>query len=134
MASIKNCWVCNKSLLGLNRPLDSFFWCTKEHQKEYEERIAKSLKSIAKDEEEEEGCVATPSFGLSKVKQGPVGSTARTQSFGGTGDPAGMRRAAARVRRLGDSAKAPGGGPKKRLYTCGKCGEKGHNARSCNKA
>lgn len=130
--SIYNCWTCGTSLLGLDRPEKCFFWCTEEHQKEYEAKFQASLGATDEEPDEEPVQPAPPNLDAKKGKASAKKKSRQKRSQGL--DKKKAARAVKRVRRLSDASKvSPLEKSGKRVYTCGVCGKKGHNARSCKK-
>lgn len=105
--SLHNCWTCGASLLDLDRPTDSFFWCSSACESTYEDKIradmAASEARAAEAEHEAPSAEAT-------AKLGPTG---------------------ANTSRASKVAFATHPGRKGTKKTCGRCGDKGHNARTC---
>lgn len=124
MASIFNCWACDKSLLGKpERKGDDeyFFWCDKKCHDKYEKKISDSGRVMR-------------AWSKFMCAEGPC--------------PKEMREEARKQGILGpDNHLLTGGGqmpaedddePKKAPRVkgqrlCGKCGEPGHNARTCGR-
>ncbi len=142
MVSLHNCWSCGATLLtGEPRPDTCFFWCSNEHRDEYEAKelarqAAAAAAAIKADKAEERALKTAEVVKRVKPEQKPKkrgrpkGSKKRRRK--NSGQP--KQTANRRIRQISDAANIPGLKPGKRgSYTCGICGEKGHNARRCKK-
>lgn len=127
--SIFHCWACEKHLDAGRKPEDYFFWCDKTCHDTYEKNVKKSGQKPRQWSNymcgegpcpEDMEPVSQDLHSLPKAtnkKRGPSASGKKKAA-----------RAVKRIRQLSDASN-----DKKRTYTCGICGEKGHNARRCEK-
>jgi len=151
--SLHNCWTCGVSLLDLDRPDESMFWCSDACEAAYEDKVRESLSSSDQETDEVIPANEAPEASSTPAREGirDVAFSVRRQKTcgrcGGKGHNArtckGRAKSAAKPSSTpvveSKGSKAPSvvkvsgrGGPGKQK-TCGKCGGKGHNARTCGK-
>jgi len=144
--SLHNCWTCHASLLGLDLPDESMFWCSPSCENSYEAKVRESM--TAREEETPEAEMAPlrsespskPSTALSS--KGSIRKQKTCGRCGQKGHNARTCKGRAKVsaEKVAKVAAAPKGatrvsgrGDPGKQKTCGRCGQKGHNARTCGK-
>lgn len=124
MASIFNCWNCEKSLLG-DHPQEEeyFFWCNKKCHDAYNRKVKKAGRVLAE-------------WSDFMCNEGPcpkeMMDEARERHLLGENNWVRTRPYIEKSEEPTKTAKADKS-KKKGGRTCGKCGKPGHNARTCGK-